>query len=285
MGSTGRATGWTWRPSRQYKAYVQSQQQQQQQATQPPQPVNQNNPNVANQAPTPQNTPVGNGAGQAFASLDDKSMAAVINASKRATLPNQLADAHSFTQQVVFQAGINEKPMVLDKNAFNQFIKDNNLQNQVLSRSINSINYKNALGRNVKLATSDISDMLKYSRLNYIGGKHGGTAYGEGTYLAQTGKIGSNTGYGGTTLNAVLNPATARIISESQLYRDVNSWARSHPATAKALGSINSGNQSVYALAMGYNVVTSGSGYPTVHTTRSGDYIVVIDRKALVWLQ
>lgn len=260
---------------------------QQQQAQSIP-PVNQNNPNVANQAPTPQNTPVGTDATANFANMDDASRAALINAAKKAILPNQLADGKDLTQQVVFQAGINEKPMVLDRNAFDQFVKDNNLQNNILSRAVRSNSYTNALGRKVQLQVSDISDMLKYSRVNYIGGKFGGTAYGSGTYFAQTGGIGKGTGYSGTVLNAVLNPNTARIITENQLYRDAKTWAQSNPLSAKALGgSINSGNSSAYALAMGYNVVTSNynQSYPSPSQVRSGDYVVVIDRKALVWLQ
>ena len=281
MGSTGASRGSMYTNRRINRM--------QQQPWTPPQvqPVNQNNPNVANQAPTPQNTPVGTDAAAAFAQLDDKSMAAVINAAKNAVLPNQLADSNDLTQKVVFQAGINEKPMVLDRNAFNQFVQDNGLQNNILSRSINSNSYTNAMGRQVKLSTSDISDMLKYSRLNYIGGKHGGMAYGAGTYLAQTGKIGGNTGYGGTTLNAVLNPATARIISDTRLTSAASRWAMSHPLSAKALGPFSNRTQSAYALAMGYNVVVDHYGHsnPTPQQISKGDYVVVLDRKALVWLQ
>ena len=278
MGSTGRATGWTWRPSRQYKAYVQSQQQKQQQATQPPQPVNQNNPNVANQAPTPQNTPVSTGGAAAFAAMDDKSMAALINAAKKAVLPNQLADRKDITQQVVFQAGINGKPMVLDRNAFDQFIKYNGLQNQILNRSINSGSYTNQLGRNVSLTPNDISDMLKYSRVNYIGGKVGGQAIGAGTYFDMGSRIGGNTGYGGTTITAVLNPATARVIDIGTLNSRISSFKSTHPAASRAIesgssSSWGSSKLSVYALAMGYNVI------------RRGSYHNVIDREALVYLK
>ena len=244
-------------------------------------PVNANQPDVADQVPNAQNTPVATDAALAFSQLDDASMAALINASKQAVLPNQLADRQNITQSVVFQAGINEKPQVLDANAFDQFVRDNNLQNRILARSINPAQYVNQSGRNVRLTPQDISDMLKYSRVNYIGGKQGGSAYGFGTYFAVRNTVGQSTGYGGTTLNAVLNPATARMIDESSLYARARSWATSHPQTARALGSINATNQSVYALAMGYNVVTSGPS--SIANMRYDDYIVVIDRRALVY--
>ena len=81
-------------------------------------------------------------------------------------------------------------------------------------------------------------------------------------------------------MNAVLNPATARVIGESQLYSQSRTWAQSHPQTAAALGSINSSNESIYALCMGYNVISSGNGSQAMRNT--GDYFNVIDRSALV---
>ena len=249
------------------------------------QPVNANNPDVANQTPNAQNTPVGTDAALKFSQLDDNSMAALINAAKRAVLPNQLADSDDITQRVVFQAGINEKPMVLDRQSFDKFVKDNNLQSHILSRTFGSGNYTNPLGRRVNLTPQDVDDMNKYSRVNYIGGKHGGMMLGAGTYLAVRG-IGQGTGYGsGNTLtsNAVLNPATARIVDWNALPSMARSWAASHPATARALGSFSMRqNGSAYALAMGYNVIAERS---SIKSLGYDDYVNVIDRRALVWLK
>lgn len=254
-----------------------------------PQPVNQNNPDVANQAPSAKNTPVTDDAVTKFSQLDDSSMAALIAASKRAVLPNQLADQDDITQRIVFQAGINEKPMVLDSQAFNKYVNDNNLQNNILSRQFGAGQYRNQSGRSVNLTTQDVDDMMKYSRLNYIGGKQGGHSYGMGTYLEQTGRIGKSTGYGyGNTKvsNAVLNPQTSRIIGFNSLSIRAKSFMASHPKTAAQLGRFNSSTASAYALAMGYNVISSdANGTPSVHSIGRGDYLVVLDRKALVWLK
>ena len=117
--------------------------------------------------------------------------------------------------------------------------------------------------------------MMTQSRLNYIGGKHGGQAYGAGTYFDQTG--GRNTGYGQTTVTAVLNPKTARIVSSSDLAKKAAAFDRSHPKFAKATGGYSTAfynnNMSIYALAMGYNVIKDATG----------SYHNVIDRKALVY--
>ena len=130
---------------------------------------------------------------------------------------------------------------------------------------------------------------MRYSRLNYIGGKHGGQAYGAGTYFAMTG--GSNTGYGGAPAQAVLNPKTAKIIGDTELYMAAKSFARSHPKFAQAMGgtprnpvNIDQSNQSVWALAMGYNVITDHSKDSSGKYLRGrGDYYNVIDRSALVY--
>lgn len=243
------------------------------------QPANSGNPGVQNQTPTAQNTPVTSNALNALTAMSDTQMAQVVNASKRADMPNFLKDVNDPTQAFTFQIGLNEKPMVLDSQAFNQFISDNKIpQKEIISRSVNGASYRNADGTNIKLTPQEVNDVIKYSRLNYIGGKHGGTSYGSGAYFEMNG--GGNTGYGsGATMRGVLNPKTAKVIEKYQLLRDISSWSARHPQTAKAIGSVNNKNLSIYALCMGYNVISSGSS--SVHG-RNGDYYNVIDRTALV---
>ena len=122
-----------------------------------------------------------------------------------------------------------------------------------------------------------LSDMMKYSRLNYIGGKVNGQAYGAGTYFDRNG--GVNTGYGSTTVVAVLNPKTAKTIDVTTLRSRARAFAASHPKFARAAGAFNTrfnnNNMSIYALAMGYNVITDSKTNPSYHN--------VIDRSALVY--
>jgi hypothetical protein len=113
---------------------------------------------------------------------------------------------------------------------------------------------------------------MKDGDLNYIGGKHGGQVYGAGTYLDKNG--GKPTGYGrgnSQTMIAVLSNK-AKPITKSQLQTQTQQWIQSHPKFAKAVGSFNNSNASIYALAQGYNVITDSFG----------SYHNVIDRSALV---
>lgn len=241
-------------------------------------PANQNNPNVQSQAPNAQNTPVTSQALKNISGMSDDELAALVIASRSAQMPNFLADRPSATQKFVFQAGLNEKPMVLDSQAFNQYLQDNHIpQGQILSRSVNGANYINQDGYTVKYTPQQVQDILKYSRLNYIGGKHGGQNYGAGAYFAMTG--GSSTGYGSNTANAVLNPKTAKIIDKYSLGNQVSAFTKTHPKTARAIGAYNSSTMSIYALAMGYNVIAENSR----KNSNSGDYYNIIDRSALVY--
>ena len=243
-----------------------------------PQPIApQSNQPVSQQPPTDQNTPVQPAAVTNLSQMTDAQLAQLVQQSKAVDMPNFLGDISDQTQRFIFTAGVNELPTVLDDNAFAQYMADNNIpQSQVLTRSVNAPKpYRNNDGTLVKLSANDVIDIMKYSKLNYIGGKVGGQAYGAGTYFDMTG--GRNTGYGSTTATAVLNPATARVIDDRTLATKARSFAQSHPQFARAAGAYNTSfrnnNMSIYALAMGYNVIKD----------HYGGYHNVIDRSALVY--
>ena len=231
---------------------------------------------VQQQAPTPQNTPVAPSAITTLTQMSDAQLAQLVTQSKTINMPNFLRDVSDPTQNFVYAAGLNEKPQVLDDAEFAQYMADNNIpQSKVLTRSVSSISYTNASGTRVKMTADDVIDMMKYSTFNYIGGKVNGQAYGAGTYFDQTG--GRNTGYGSRTATAVLNPQTAHVITDTQLTTKARQFAQTHPLFARAVGpyrqSMRGNNMSIYALAMGYNVIKdSSSGYHNV-----------IDRSALVY--
>ncbi len=157
-------------------------------------------------------------------------------------------------------------------------MSDNGIpQREMLSRSLDDVTYQNPDGTTIKLTPSQISRMLKTSRFNYIGGKVGGQMYGAGAYFDMNG--GGSTGYGKSkVINAVLNPATARVIDDQTLAKKAAAFARTHPKFARAVGPYDSSfsggqnNMSIYAMAMGYNVIRE----------HNGDYHNVIDRRALV---
>lgn len=237
---------------------------------QPPQPQQQQPP-IA-QAPTPTNTPVQPDALSTLTKMSDDQLTGLLRQAKAAQIPNHLNDAPDITQKFAFVAGVNEKPTVLDDASFDQYLKDNNIpRRDILARSVDPITFK-AGSVTFTYTAKDVTDMLKYSSLNYIGGKHGGQVYGAGTYFDKTG--GRNTGYAqGATAIAVLNPQTAHPISLNTLRSRIPAFQLSHPKFAKALGKPTGDNYSIYAMAMGYNVITSDyNGYHNI-----------IDRKALVY--
>lgn len=248
-----------------------------QQAAPTPQPQ-QSGP-IQNQVPDDNNTPVTPDPLAQLQGMDDNQLAQFYRQSQQTKMPNHLNDVDDKTQKFVFALGMNDKPLVLDQAQFQQFMKDNNIpQSQVLSRSINGGSVNTSAGNRGNLTPQDIADMLKYGRLNYIGGKIGGQAYGAGTYLDMNG--GRNTGYGsGATLTGVLNPATAKVVTDSRLRMLAQAFDRSHPQFARATGgysaSFRNNNMSIYATVLGFNVIKDATG----------SYHNVIDRKALVLLQ
>lgn len=224
---------------------------------------------IANQAPTPQNTPVVPNAVTNLTQMSDDQLANLYLASRTVDMPNHLNDVNNPTQKFVYAAGVNEKPLVLDQAAFDQYLKDNNIPSyEILARSTNGANYT-VNGTNMRLSPTQTTDLIKYGSLNYVGGKHGGDVYGNGTYMDMNG--GQNTGYGrGTTMIGVLSP-TARTINKQQLLNKIPAFSQKNPKFARAVGSPTNNKLSIYALAMGYNVITSSGGYHNI-----------IDRSALV---
>ena len=232
-------------------------------------------------APQPQNVAPTASAFDTLRNMSDDELADVVIKSKTVDMPNQISDVNDVTQKFVYQANLNDKPQVLDNASFNKFMSDNNLgTSDLLSRDVKPINYTNNSGTHVHLTDTQVANMMMYSKLNYIGGKVGGQAYGAGTYFDHVN--GNSTGYGTKTVVAVLNPKTARTIDTYTLRTKAASFAQTHPKFAKAVGAYNSSfsggknNMAIYALAMGYNVITDG--------TKSG-YTNVIDRAALVYRQ
>lgn len=242
-----------------------------QQPTIPPQP----NPAVANQAPSPQNTPVLQGGVDTLSKMSDDQLAAIYNASRNVDMPNHLSDVDDKTQKFVYAAGLNEKPVVLDNASFKQYMSDNNIsQGEVLARSVGSANYT-VNGTRITLSPHQVTAMIKDSDLTYVGGKHGGMLHGAGTYFDQNG--GRPTGYSnGATAIAVLSKTRARVIQEHTLMNRVSSWSKSHPKFARAVGPVRTSNMSIYALAMGYNTIQFGSYHNVIDRTalvmRSNDY-------------
>lgn len=204
-------------------------------------------------------------------SMSDDQLAQAVRDSRNVDMPNFLNDKPDPTQKFVYQVGLNGAPTVMDQQQLDQFMKQNNIpRSHILSRSVNG---------NGPYTAQHIMDIFKYSELNYIGGKYGGMMSGAGTYFDMNG--GRGTGYGGTTMTAILNPQTARVVDYYDLQRKATAFAKSHPKFVQAVGGMPSrgagGNMSVWALAMGYNVISGGPVSSTYHN--------IIDRSAVIVLK
>ena len=231
-----------------------------------------NTQNIANQAPTPQNTPVNPAGVTALTQMTDDQLANLVKQSRNVDMPNHLADVDDATQKFVYAAGLNGKPEVLDTAAFNKYLTDNGIpRSQILSRTVGDANYV-VNGTNIKLSPAQINSMLRDSDLTYVGGKRGGQLYGAGTYFDMNG--GGSTGYGygsraKATAIGVLSKS-AKVITDGALSSKAAQFRKTHPKTAAEIGGYSRRTMSIYALAMGYNVIKGGS------------YHNVIDRTALV---
>ena len=209
---------------------------------------------------------------QQFAALDDRAMARAIYESENAQLPIFLMDRPSATQNLVFSQDFNEMPLVLSNYDFNQYLIDHGIpKSQVMFRSTNNASFF-VSGQNVQfnLTPEQTLDMLRYSPYSYVGGKHGGMAYGAGNYFSMAAH--GNTGYGGATTKVVLSP-TASIISDNRLYSGMSLFDAKMPLTASEIkraanrpGMKTSGEtMSLYALAQGFNVITDSTTNPDYH--------------------
>ena len=211
----------------------------------------------------------------ALTQMTDSELAQVVRDSKNIDMPYHLRDVSNDTQKFVFAIGLNDKPQVLQGQAFDDYLRDNNIpRSHIMSRSVNG-GTVNVNGTSFNQTPQQVIQQMLYGKYNYIGGKRGGNAYGNGAYFSMNG--GANTGYGNNTINAVLSPS-ARTISLRNLQSQVPKWQASHPLATRAIGRLTNDNYSIYALCMGYNVITDGDSAYYAHD----DYHNVIDRGAII---
>lgn len=215
--------------------------------------------------------------------MPDVDVANIVLDSVGVDMPNHLSDRRDSTQEFVYSIGMNSTPTVLDAQQFAQYVKANNIpSNTILGRVSGGGTFTTTSGTQRKLTADQVVQMWASDPYTYISGKHGGQVYGAGQYFDMNG--GRHTGYGGSNLTrAVLNPKTAKPIGYAQLSREWSSYSKTHPKTAKAVSMLKNGNtDSVKALILGYNVITSSSSGSGKSFNQRGEYHNVIDRSAVV---
>ena len=226
------------------------------------------------QDPTPSVPPVNDNVYNTLSQMTDDELATLVKAAKTIDMPNHIGDVDDLTQRFVYAAGLNEKPQTMTASEMRQYMQQNGIsQSEMLARSI-SANTITVNGTQIVMSADMIKAQFTDGKYNYIGGKYGGQAVGAGTYFDQNG--GHSTGYGSDTMIAILSP-TAKVIDLSMLKTKAQSFANSHPQFARQVGQFGGrpwgggkNNYSIYALAMGYNVIKRGS------------YFNIIDREAVI---
>lgn len=161
----------------------------------------------------------------------------------------------SLTQKIVYALELNDKPTILSSKEFDEYLKSNNVRDEnILSRSVNA-------------DTVFSLENWMHEDLNYISGRVGGSANGEGQYFAYN--FGKPTGYGGTnpkTIRAVFKP-DAKIATKDDLMQAFNDM----PEDVRVyIGGNIYQNPSVVALLAGYDAISIGN------------YVTVINRSAVI---
>ena len=198
--------------------------------------------------------------------MNDKDLHDLLLAITKQDLPDYLMPNQQ--QRFVYALGINGKPIVEDDATF----AVNSKGQTVIYNAQNSANLSG-----FTLTADDIHDFLKYGddTLQQNG------IYGNGIYFSNS-RTGS-AGYGQRQSKARLNPATAKVVTMSQLKSEYDSWKKTHPLSQKALGYTKAHNSgygtntySQFALLRGYNVIAASQG--------GGEtYYSVLDRSALIY--
>ena len=196
--------------------------------------------------------------------MNDQELHDILLAITKQDLPDYLMPNNQ--QRFTYALGLNSMPIVEDDATFAK-----NAKGQTVIYNAQST--ANLSG--YTLTADDIHDFIKYGddTLQQNG------IHGNGLYFTPNQSASSN--YGNRMSAARFNPATAKIISETQLKREYDSWIQTHPLTRKALGytarygnGYGDNSLSQFAMIRGYNVI---------HSTQHGATYTVLDRSALIY--
>lgn len=196
--------------------------------------------------------------------MNDQELHDILLAITKQDLPDYLMANNQ--QRFTYALGLNQMPIVEDDATFAL----NSKGKEVIYNAQSTANLNG-----YTLTGDDIHDYLKWGddTLQQNG------IHGNGIYF--TPSQSASSGYGNRMSAARLNPATAKIVTESQLKREYDSWVTTHPQSRKALGYMaRNGNgygdntYSQFAMIRGYNVIQS---------TQHGTTYTVLDRAALIY--
>lgn len=194
----------------------------------------------------------------AFVNMTDDDKADVIDSMVKQGVPAHLSN--SDFQKFIYNIGLNDKPQLVDDATLNS------MKGKEIWRTVDSVyDRKNDISYNA----DQIARQIQSGRITRTSDS-GGSVYGRGIYFADS--RSSSTAYGSTRGNvkktavvrAKLND-NAKIISHSSASQGAAQEIASGSKLGKALSKCDRDSRSsIYAMAKGYNVITSGHGYYNV---------------------
>lgn len=165
--------------------------------------------------------------------------------------------ANNDFQKFTYNLGLNDKPQLVDDSVLDT------MNGTELFRTVNSVNDTQ---NRMKWDADTIASQIQRGSVTRVSDS-GGSAYGRGIYFAddyrESGFYGNSKGNIKKTavVRAKLN-SNAKVINYSKATSGVRNEISRGTKLGKALRKCDSASQaSIYAMAKGYNVLTSGHGY------------------------
>lgn len=193
-----------------------------------------------------------------FMKMTDDQKADVISNMIAQGVPAHLAD-NDF-QKMIYNIGLNDKPQLVDDATLD------NMNGTELWRTVNNVYDRR---NDISFTADQIARQVQAGKVTRVS-DNGGSVYGRGIYFASD-KY-SSAGYGNTKGNVQktaqvrckLN-SNANVINHSHAMSGVRLEIKRGSKLGKVLAKCDYDSQvSIYALAKGYNVITSGHGYYNV---------------------
>ena len=193
-----------------------------------------------------------------FMAMSDDDKADVISNAINQDVPAHLSD--SDFQKFIYNSGLNDKPDVVDDATLNS------MNGTELFRTVNNVYDRR---NDVSYTADQIAKQVMAGRVTRTS-ENGGSVYGRGIYFADS--KSDSTMYGNTRGNVQKTAQircklnnNAKTIGYYSAINGVSKEIKSGSKLGKVLRKCDYDSQaSIYAMAKGYNVITSGHGYYNV---------------------
>jgi hypothetical protein len=193
-----------------------------------------------------------------FMAMTDDEKADFISANIKNDVPDHLAK-NDF-QRFVYNSGLNEKPQIVDDATLDT------MTGTEIFRTVNSVYDRQ---NDLSYTGEQIAKQVMGGRYTRVS-DNGGSVYGRGIYFADS--YSSSTSYGGTrgdskktaVMRGKLN-SNAKVVNYYTASQGVSKEISSASKLGRVLKKADSDSRvSIYAMAKGYNVISSGHGYLNV---------------------